>query len=295
MRVRRVCVRLDPEMSGSADKVHGIGIGLRQAIAQKTLDARAPEIAWLELHPENYVARGGRFRHMLEAAAERYPLVTHGLTLGFGAVEPFEATYVGALKSFLHRIGAPWHSEHLCFTGTDGVVLHDLMPLPRTRQAVDTAVARIVELRDRLELPIAIENISYYADVGQPELGDQPFLLEVLERADAKLLLDVNNVFVNSQNHGFDPRAYIDRIPVERVVQLHVAGHFVRPDQLLIDTHGEPVRQEVYDLLDYTLRRTGPVPVLLERDQNFRGFDELLEEVRRLDAIYRAATGDTWR
>jgi uncharacterized protein (UPF0276 family) len=269
----------------------GIGLGYRQAIAERTLQARAPELSWLEIHPENYVERGGRFRHMLEAAAERFPIVTHGLSLGFGEVEPFEPRYVRGLRDLLHRLRVPWHSEHLCFTGQGGVMLHDLMPLPHTREAVQTAVERIRELRDRLELPVALENVSYYANAGTPEMSELDFLVEVLEGADAKLLLDVNNVFVNSRNHGFDPRAYIDRIPSARVVQLHVAGHHVRADGLILDTHGESVRDEVYQLLDYTLRRLGPVPVLLERDQNFRGFDELLSEVCRLHQIYQQAIG----
>jgi uncharacterized protein (UPF0276 family) len=198
-----------------------------------------------------------------------------------------------SLRAFLHAHAIPWPSEHLCFSGADGARLHDLLPLPFTRDAVRTTVARVREARDRLELPIAIENISYYADAGEREMSELEFLLEVLEGADAKLLLDVNNVFVNSRNHGFEPRAYIDRIPVERVVQIHVAGHHVREDALIIDTHGEAVRDEVYDLLEHTLRRVGEVPVLLERDQNFPPFEELCAEVRRLDAIYRRATRRT--
>jgi len=274
----------------SLPPVEGVGIGLRFAMARRTLQADVPEIRWLEIHPENYVGRGGRFRHVLESAAQRFPLVTHGLTGGFGAVEPLDDAYVSALKTFLHDQHVPWHSEHLCFSSADGVMLHDLMPLPFTHEAARAAAARVRELRDRLELPVALENVSYYAEAGPGELGELDFVLEVLERADAKLLLDVNNVFVNSRNHGFDPREFIDRLPVERVVQLHVAGHFVRPDRLIIDTHGEAVREEVYDLLDYTLRRTGPVPVLLERDQNFPPFEQLVAEVQRIDRIYRAAT-----
>jgi uncharacterized protein (UPF0276 family) len=276
-------------------RVEGIGIGYRQVLAQRTLEHDVPEIRWLELHPENYVLRGGRFRHLLEQARERFPLVTHGLTMGFGAVEPAEDAYVRPLRAFLHDIGAPWHSEHLCFSGADGVMLHDLLPVPFTREGVQTAVARIREARDRLELPIALENISYYADSGPSEMAEVDFLLEVLERADAKLLLDVNNVYVNSKNHGFDARGYIDRMPLARVVQIHVAGHNRRDDGLIIDTHGEAVREEVYDLLEYTLERVGRVPVLLERDQNFPPFEELVAEVKRLDQIYRRATGAVWR
>jgi len=274
----------------SRPPVQGVGIGLRFAMARRTLQADVPEIRWLEIHPENYVGRGGRFRHVLEAATERFPLVTHGLTGGFGGVEPLDEAYVGALKAFLHALHVPWHSEHLCFSSADGVMLHDLMPLPFTHEAARAAAARVRELSDRLELPVALENVSYYAEAGPGELGELDFVLEVLERADAKLLLDVNNVFVNSRNHGFDPRAFIDRLPAQRVVQLHVAGHFVRPDRLIIDTHGEAVCDEVYDLLDYTLRRVGPVPVLLERDQNFPPFEQLVAEVQRIDRIYREAT-----
>jgi uncharacterized protein (UPF0276 family) len=277
-------------VSKDQPRVQGIGIGYRYAMARSTLESDVPQIRWLEIHPENYVQRGGRFRHMLERARERWPLVTHGLTMGFGAVEPAEDDYVRPLKAFLHEIGAPWHSEHLCFSGSDGVMLHDLLPLPFTRESVATAVARIREARDRLELPIAVENISYYAEAGRSEMSELEFLLEVLEGADAGLLLDVNNVFVNSKNHGFDPMRYIDRMPKERVVQIHVAGHHVRKDALIIDTHGEAVRDEVYELLEYTLRRVGPVPVLLERDQNFPPFAELVAEVERLDDIYRWAT-----
>jgi hypothetical protein len=280
-------------VSLSESRVHGIGIGFRYAMARSTLESNVPQIRWLEVHPENYVQRGGRFRQMLERARERWPLVTHGLSMGFGAVEPAEDEYVRPLKAFLHEIGAPWHSEHLCFSGSDGVMLHDLLPLPFTREAVATAVARIREARDRLELPIAVENISYYAEAGSAEMSELDFLLAVLEEADAKLLLDVNNVFVNSKNHGFDARCYIDQMPRERVVQIHVAGHHVRSDALIIDTHGEAVRDEVYDLLEYTLHRVGPVPVLLERDQNFPPFADLVAEVTRLDEIYVRATDGT--
>lgn len=273
-------------------RVEGIGIGLRYAMAEQTLTRDVPGLRWLEIHPENYVARGGRFRHVLERAAEKFPFATHGLTLGFGAAEPAEASYMRALRDFLRGLSIPWHSEHLCFSGSGGVMVHDLLPLPFTREAVLNAATRISEARDQLEMPIAIENISYYATLGradEQEMGELDFLLEVLERADCKLLLDVNNVFVNSQNHGFDPRAYIERIPLERVAQIHVAGHHVRPDKLIIDTHGEAVRDEVFELLEYTLARTGPTPVLLERDQGFPEFDEIIAEVARLDAIYQRA------
>jgi uncharacterized protein (UPF0276 family) len=305
----------DQVVSAPHAAVNGIGLGLRQAFAERLFDrdalraSRSTEQAahaspgglgalrFVEVHPENYVERGGRFRAMLERARERWPVLTHGLTLGFGAVEPQHDAYVRALRDFLRSIGAPWHSEHLCFSSVDGVMLHDLFPLPFRKDAADTAVARIRELRDALELPVAVENVSYYAHPGEAHCSEIEFLLDVLERADARLLLDVNNVFVNSVNHGFDPYAYLERIPVDRVVQIHVAGHSVRPDGLILDTHGEPVRSEVYALLEHALRRIGPVPVLLERDQNFPDFDALLAEVRSLQALYARAIGEeaAWR
>lgn len=271
--------------------IQGIGIGFRYALAEALFESDVPEIRWLELHPENYVERGGRFRHRLDRARERWPFVTHGLTLGLGATAPADEAYVRPLARFLADIDTPWHSEHLCFSGVDGVMLHDLLPLPFDERSVETVRARTAELRDRIERPLAIENVSYYTHPGGPApMPEIDFLQQVLDATDAKLLLDVNNVWVNSQNHGFDPRAFLDRIPAERVVQIHVAGPTVREDGLIIDTHGEAVREECYALLEHVLRRLGPVPVLLERDQNFPPFDELVAEVKRLDAIYERAT-----
>jgi uncharacterized protein (UPF0276 family) len=275
-----------------------VGLGLRQGLADALFAAELPELKFVEVHPENYVRRGGRFRALLERARDRWPVLTHGLTLGFGAVEPAERQYVRELNAFLTSVRAPWHSEHLCFSSVDGVMLHDLLPLPLRREAADTAVLRIRELQAGLDVPVAIENVSYYAHPGQAHCTEIEFVLDVLDRSDAKLLLDINNVFVNARNHGFDAYAYLDRVPAERVVQIHVAGHSERSDGLLLDTHGNAVRDEVYQLLEHALRRTGPVPVLLERDQNFPDFSELAGEVRRLHAIYERATagkGDTWR
>jgi uncharacterized protein len=282
------------EVNAVPPLVHGIGLGLRQAIADALFDSELHELRFLEIHPENYVARGGRFSSMLARALPRWPVLTHGLSLGFGAVEPADAHYVQQLKAFLDRIAAPWHSEHLCFSSADGVMLHDLLPLPFRHEVVQTAVARIRELRAGVGRPVAVENVSYYAHPGEREMDEADFLSEVLERSDAKLLLDVNNVFVNSRNHGFDAARFLDRLPLRRVVQIHIAGHSLRPDGLIVDTHGDAVRDEVYDLLEYALRRVGRVPVLLERDQNFPAFAQLADEVRRLDQIYTRATGVVW-
>lgn len=272
--------------------VHGIGLGLRYDLASELLERRPETVAWLEIHPENYVNRGGRYQEMLDLARRDWPIVTHGLSTCLGALEPFDARYLKELRAFLSDVEIPWHSEHLCLGGVDDRFFHDLLPLPFTEEAAQIASQRLIEVRDALDVPLALENASYYAPQCEDGLAEADFVVEVLERADAKLLLDVNNIYVNSCNFDFDPKAYIDKIPADRVVQLHVAGHFVRDDGLRIDTHGEAVPNEVYQLLDYTLRKVGPVPVLLERDNNVPPLDELLAEVDELWKIYRSATQD---
>lgn len=271
-------------------EVTGIGIGLRYDLSMELLDRRPGTVSWVEIHPENYIDRGGRYLEMLEAARQDWPVVTHGLTTCLGAVERFDTDYLGQLRDFLSNVEVPWHSEHLCLGAVDDRFFHDLLPLPFTEEAATIASRRLTEVRDAIDRPLALENVSYYAPQGTDGLVEADFVVEVLERADAKLLLDVNNIYVNSRNFGFDPKAYIDKIPVDRVVQIHVAGHFVRDDGLRIDTHGEAVPDDVYGLLDYTLRRIGPVPVLLERDNNIPPLDELLVEIDELWTIYRRAT-----
>jgi uncharacterized protein (UPF0276 family) len=210
--------------------------------------------------------------------------------MGFGSLTPFDSGYLRGVRALVHELGCPWHSDHLCFASVDGVYLHDLLPLPRSEETIALAVARIVEAQDALGVPIAVEHISYYATPPGSELDEVDHLRAILERADARLLLDVNNVYVNALNHGFDPRAFIDRLPLERVVQLHVAGHHVRADGQRIDTHAEPVCEEVFALFEYTMHKLArPLPVLLERDESFPPFAELAGEIERLDAIYRAA------
>ena len=271
--------------------VAGIGLGLRYDLATELLERQPKSVAWLEIHPENYIDRGGRYQEMLELAREDWPVVTHGLSTCLGSVAPFDASYLKELGAFLKDLEIPWHSEHLCLGGVDDRFFHDLLPLPFTEEAAQIASTRLTEVRDAIGVPLALENVSYYAPQGADGLAEADFVVEVLDKADAKLLLDVNNIYVNACNFGFDPKAYLDKIPVDRVVQIHVAGHFVRDDGVRIDTHGEPVPNDVYELLDYALRKTGPIPVLLERDNNVPPLDELLSEVDELWAIYNNATG----
>ena len=274
-----------------SQSIHGIGLGLRYDLATELLERNPKAVSWLEIHPENYVNRGGRYEEMLDLARKEWPIVTHGLSTCLGSPDPFDAGYLAELRGFLSDLEIPWHSEHLCLGTVDDRFFHDLLPLPFTDEAAEIASSRLMEVRDAIDRPLALENASYYAPQCDDGLEEADFVVEVLQRADAKLLLDVNNVYVNSRNFDFNPEAYIDKIPSDRVVQIHVAGHFVRDDGLRIDTHGEPVPDDVYALLDYTLRKVGPVPVLLERDSNVPPLDELLREVDELWKIYRRATG----
>jgi uncharacterized protein len=273
--------------------LHGVGLGLRSDMAEEFLDRKPPEVDFVEIHPENYMRRGGRFPHLLELARRDFPVGTHGLTMCYGSLEPFDSEYLADLHAFLRDLDVSFHSDHLCFGGAHGVFVHDLLPLPFTDEAAKLCVQRIHEARDALDRPLAIENVSYYAPQSRDGLDEAHFLVEVLRESDALLLLDVNNVYVNSKNFGFDPRAYIDLVPAERVAQIHVAGHMVRPDELRIDTHGEPICDDVYGLLDYTLGNVGPRPVLLERDNNIPSLDDMLAEVRRLQAIHQKHASGT--
>jgi uncharacterized protein (UPF0276 family) len=269
--------------------LRGVGLGLRWALVDDILGRPPPELAWIEVAPENYMRRGGRFPAALASCAERWPIVTHGLTMSLGGSDPLAPNYLRTLASFARSIGTPWHSDHLCFGIVDGVAMHDLLPLPFTSEAAEYVAGRVRQAQDSLGLPMAVENISYYAHPGRAEMDEAEFASLVVEKAGCSLLLDVNNVYVNSKNHGFDPRAMIAKMPLDRVVQIHMAGHDESDPELIIDTHAEPVRNEVYDLLAFTLQKTGPVPVLLERDDNFPGWDELCRELKRLDAILSAA------
>ena len=271
-------------------RAEGIGLGFRVDMAARFLDEAPSSIRWIEVHPENYIGRGGLYRSYLDRARERWPVLTHGLSTCLGDTSPVDSAYLGRLEAFLSDVGTPWHSEHLCFGAGGGAALHDLLPLPFTEEAAETAAARFAEVRDAAGVELAFENVSYYAPQSDDGLDEARFCVEVLERTGGKMLLDVNNVFVNSRNFGFDPKAFIDLIPPDRVVQMHVAGHLLRDDGLRIDTHGEPVCDEVYDLLAHALRHVGPVPVLLERDNDIPALEELLAEVARLSTIYDDAT-----
>jgi uncharacterized protein (UPF0276 family) len=270
-------------------KLRGVGLGLRWALAENIIERPPPELAFIEVAPENYMRRGGLYPASLAACAERWPIVTHGLTMSLGGTDPLSEPYLTTLAAFAKGVATPWHSDHLCFSVAGGRMTHELLPLPFTAEAAEHVAVRVMRAQDALGIPMAVENISYYAHPGAPEMDEADFARAVVTRAGCGLLLDVNNVFVNAKNHGFDARRMIAKMPLDRVVQMHVAGHDASDPAMILDTHAEAVRDEVYDLLDFALDRTGPVPVLLERDDNFPSWDELCQEIAKLDAILRRA------
>lgn len=273
-------------------RIDGVGLGLRFAFLDDVIEAidagaRLPGVAFFEVSPENHMRRGGHVPAAVDRVAEHYRFLTHGLTLSLGGLDPFDAAYMSELRRFVERTRTPFHSDHLCFSGAGGRMLHDLLPLPLTQAAAIHVSARIREAQDRLGLPIAIENITRYFVPGERSMDEADFLAEVLERSSAKLLLDVNNVWVNAANDGFDALAFLRRLPLDRVVQLHVAGHDRSEEHgLVIDTHGADMIDPVLDLCAWVIERTGPLPVVLERDHRIPPLPELLIELARVEAAY---------
>jgi uncharacterized protein (UPF0276 family) len=299
--------------------VRGVGLGLRWDFVDELVSrTRALEegheggplrrlpLDFLEVSPENYQGRGGAQPAALSWLAERYPVVTHGLTLSLGGSDDLDDDYLRDLAGTVRALKSPWHSDHLCVGSVGGRKLHDLLPVAFKDASVARIAERIARARDAVGVPLAIENISYYWHPGRPEMTEPAFLSRVCDAAGCGLLLDVNNAYVNAANFGFDVDAWMREAPLERVVQIHVAGHewFAvdpgglgepvpprSPGALIVDTHGAPVDDPVLALLERVLARTGPVPVLLERDQNVPGLDVLLEEASRIRSIVdRAAT-----
>jgi uncharacterized protein len=262
-------------------RVHGAGLGLRRELLPD-LRAGVPDaIDFLELAPENWMGMGGAWRRDLRAIAEQRPLVAHGLSLSLGGPAPLDEAFLLRVKEFLDQHGIALYTEHLSWC-SDAGHLYDLLPIPFTEAAVSHVAARIRRTQEILERRIAVENASYYVAPPIAEMGEGEFIRAVLDEADCDLHLDVNNVYVNSVNFGFDPWAFIRDLPAERVVYLHVAGHYREAEDLIIDTHGADVIDPVWQLLGRTYAHLGTPPTLLERDFNLPPLDELLDEVRRI-------------
>jgi uncharacterized protein (UPF0276 family) len=272
--------------------VAGVGLGLRWEFIDELLERGPASIDFVEVSPENYMGRGGYYPAALGRVAERYPVVTHGLTMSLGGIDPIDPRYLEELGAFVRDLKSPWHSDHLCFGSASGTVLHDLLPLGLTEASVARVADRVRRVEDALSLPMAVENISFYMHPGRQEMSEPEFVARVCERAECKLLFDVNNAYVNAQNFGYDVDTWLATVPMDRVVQIHVAGHEhwrdeVSGDALILDTHGAPAPDPVLAFLERTLAKTGNVPVLLERDQNMPPLDDLLAELDRIRAITR--------
>jgi uncharacterized protein len=264
----------------------GVGLGLRGPLLEETL-AATDTLDWVEVAPENYMGKGGVSWQNLERSLAMYPMISHGVTTSLGSVDPWDEDYLFQLKKLFQTMQPVWFSDHLCYGGINGSYFNDLIPLPRTQEAIDHTVKRIRFIKETFDRPFLIENISFYLEYPENELPEYAFLSEILEKSDCGLLLDVNNVYVNSLNYGWDAREFLQKIPLERVVQIHVAGHDSFPEGL-VDTHGSAVCEGVWDLLEWTMQRCNPCGVMVERDQKFPPFEELLQEVVRIRGIWNA-------
>jgi uncharacterized protein (UPF0276 family) len=267
---------------------HGSGIGLRPP-HYEALSTTDRQIDWLEFIPENYVARGGGHPRRLRECAERWQVVPHGVSLSLGGPDPFDRDYILGLKRLLDEIDAPYYSDHLCYARLGGVNLHDLLPLPFSEAAVRHAAARIKELADRLERPVVVENISYYAVMPGSEMDEPSFVAAVVEEADCGLLLDVNNIHVNARNHGEDAMAQMRRFPLERIAHVHLAGYELEPDGRALDSHCGPAEDEVWAMYEALIAERGPVPTLFEWDTRLPELERVLDEADRARSVLEAA------
>jgi uncharacterized protein (UPF0276 family) len=270
----------------NAYPVQGAGLGLRRAFIGPLAENPPGAVDFYEVAPENWMGMGGKLGKQFRALTERYTFVCHGLSLSLGGPAPLDESFLRDLRGFLDGHGIRLYSEHLSYCGDDGH-LYDLMPIPFTDEAVRYTAERIRRTQDILARRIAIENISYYAAPGK-EMEEIEFLNAVLAEADCDLLLDVNNVYVNSVNHGYDAVAFLDAVPAERIVYAHLAGHYVEAEDFLVDTHGAPVIDPVWRLLDTAYARFGVFPTLLERDFNIPPLADLLREVDGIHALQAA-------
>jgi uncharacterized protein (UPF0276 family) len=255
----------------------GFGLGLRTTHYEAVLSDRPP-VDWFEILSENYLVPGGKPLYYLDRVREHYPMVMHGVSLSIGSTDPLDWNYLKQLKDLAKRVEPEWISDHLCWTGVDGKNMHDLLPLPYTDESIDHVAARIGQVQDYLGCQILMENVSSYVTYKQSMMSEWDFLSAVAERADCLILFDINNVYVSAFNHQFDPRNYIDAIPIERVQQFHLAGHNNYGDYI-VDTHDRAIIDAVWDLYAYAVRRFGQVSTIIERDASIPRLEELLAEV----------------
>jgi uncharacterized protein (UPF0276 family) len=267
-------------MSRERFPVEGAGFGFRRCMSETLKTVEAGAFDFLEIAPENWMGLGGRFGKAFRQYTEQHPFIAHGLSLSIGGPTPLDMEFLTRLKLFMKEHNIRAYSEHLSYCSDDGH-LYDLMPIPFTDDAVKYVAQRIRQVQDVLEQKIAMENVSFYGAPGS-EMTEQEFLLAVLDEADCDLLLDVNNIYVNSVNHRYDAVEFLKAMPAERIMYLHIAGHYTEADDLIVDTHGAPVVDPVWLLLQQAYSEFGLLPTLLERDFNIPPLPELLEEVEQV-------------
>jgi len=261
----------------------GYGLGLRKEHYETVLTER-PKVDWFEIISENYMVDGGKPLDYLTRIREHYPMVMHGVSMSIGSTEPLNFDYLKQLKSLIKRVEPEWISDHLCWTGVNGLNLHDLMPLPYTEEAIQHVADRVSQVQDYLGRQMLLENVSSYVSYSDSTMTEWEFLREVAERADCLILLDLNNIYVSAYNHNFDPYTYLTAIPGERVYQFHLAGH-THENNLIIDTHDHPIADPVFDLYAAAVEHFGRVSTMIERDDNIPPLPELLDELEQVKNI----------
>lgn len=266
--------------------VSGAGLGLRRALLDKLIADPPAEVDFMEVAPENWIHVGGKLKRKFRFFTERYPFVIHGLSLSIGAPSPLNVSLLQDIKAFMKEHDISFYSEHLSYCGDDGQ-LYDLMPIPFTGEAVSYVARRIRQAQDILEQRMAVENVSYYTPT-DTSMSEIDFINAVLEEADCDLLLDINNIVVNSINHNYDAQEFMLAMPKERIRYFHLAGHLAEAEDLRIDTHGQAVGDQAWALLKDAYEHFGPVPTLLERDFNFPPLEDLLQEVRHIKSMQEA-------
>lgn len=274
-------------LNKSAADFGQIGLGLRREMLDEMLIDVPKPIEFLEVAPENWLKLGGRFGKQFKQLTEQHAFVCHGLSLSIGSPAALDIDFVQSLKAFFKEHNIRLFSEHLSYCSGEGH-MYDLMPIPFTEEAIKHVASRIRQVQDILEQPIAIENVSYYGAPGQ-QMTELEFTNAVLEEADCQLLLDVNNIYVNSINHGYDAEQFLAALPTKRIAYGHVAGHYIEAEDLLVDTHGAPVIDPVWRLLEKAYDVHGVFPTLLERDFNIPPMSELLAELKTIETLQHTA------
>lgn len=269
-------------------QVTGAGLGLRREMFAEILPELPREVDFWEIAPENWLTLGGKFQAQLQACAEQTTLACHGLSLSIGSYDPLDMQLLRDIKQFINRYNISVYSEHLSYCSANGH-MYDLLPIPFTPEAVDHVVARIHQVQDILEMPLVLENTSYYLAPGQ-QMSELDFTLEVLQRSGCEMLLDVNNLYVNSINHNYDASHFLESLPSRKIVYGHIAGHYDESDDLKIDTHGADVIEPVWALLSKAYELHGVFPTLLERDFNIPPVADLVKDVGRIKHIQTQAS-----